>query len=249
MSQTTGIVSQAFDLAEAVEMFVAHARHFYYAVMLSSHCCPHCAGALAMLGESRCHCSSCGHEFDPTVAFQRCLTCGGLPKLRICWYACHACGADVLSRFVFDAHAFDREYFRERMAESRERRRCQRECICAIDIGNRSEVVVPPAADIESVPGLVEALDGLVAVPELAAWLPLAKGFDLNRYQTHLEAHIGPAELSFDDLPRLDEDARLDRIWRFIAIIFMAHAGLIEIAGDAGAIIVMRKHETNREGP
>jgi hypothetical protein len=82
----------------------------------------------------------------------------------------------------------------------------------------------------------------------MSAWLPLATGFDLSRYETHLEAHIGPIEMSFDDLPPLEEDARLDRIWRFIAIIFMAHAGLIEITRDAGAIMVMRKHETDREG-
>ncbi len=154
----------------------------------------------------------------------------------------------MLSRFVFGGHPFDQEYFRKRMAESRERKKEQRKGTCAVVVESRSEVVTPPAADLESVPGLVEALDGLVAVPEMAAWLPLATGFDLSRYETHLEAHIGPIEVSFDDLPPLDDNARLDRIWRFIAIIFMAHAGLIEITRDAGAIMVMRKHETYREG-
>lgn len=249
MRQEIGIISQACDLARTVEVFMAHARHYYYEVMLSGHACPRCAGRLSMVGESRCRCLSCGDTFDPTVALQRCSGCGGSPRLRICRYQCQRCGAAVLSRFIFDGHPFDREYFRERMTESRERKREQRERTCAVVAGNRSEVVTPPAADLESVPGLTEALDGLVAGSEMAAWLPLATGFDLSRYQAHLQAHIGPIEVYFDNLPPLNDNARLDRIWRFIAIIFMAHAGLIEITRDAGAIIVMRKDETNREGP
>jgi len=248
MRQEIGIISQAFDLARTVEVFMAHARYYYYEVMLSGHACPQCAGPLSMIGESRCRCLSCSATFDPTVAFQRCSGCGGSPRLQVCRYQCRRCGADVLSRFVFDGHPFDREYFRQRMAESRERKKEQRERTCAVVVESRSEVLAPPAADLESVPGLVEALDGLVAAPEMAVWLPLATGFDLSRYETHLEAHIGPIEMPFDDLPPLEEDARLDRIWRFIAIIFMAHAGLIEITRDAGAIMVMRKHETDREG-
>lgn len=249
MRQETTIIDQAFDLAKAVEMFRTHARYYYYEVMLSGHACPRCAGRLSMIGESRCRCLSCNATLDPTTVFQRCSVCGGSPRLRVCRYQCRRCGADMLSRFVFDGHPFDREYFRQRMAESRERTREEQERTSAMVVESRSEVVAPPAADLESVPGLVEALDGLVGAPEIAAWLPLAKGFDLSRYQTHLEAHIGAIEVYFDDLPPLDGNARLDRIWRFIAIIFMAHAGLIEITREAGAIIVVRKDEANGKGP
>ena len=243
-----GIIELAFDLARTVEVFMAHARDYYYQVMLSGHACPRCTGLLSMIGESRCRCLSCGDTFDPTVALQRCSSCGGGVRLRVCRYQCRRCGVEVLSRFMFDAHPFDREYFRQRMAESRERNKRQQERTCAMAAETRSEVVAPPAANLESVPGLAEALDSLVAVPEMAAWLPLATGFDLSRYQTHLEEHIGPIEVYFDDLPPLNDNARLDRVWRFIAIIFMAHAGLIEITRDASAIIVMRKRETDREG-
>jgi len=51
----------------------------------------------------------------------------------------------------------------------------------------------------------------------------------LHRYETHVWTHIGPIEVCFDQIPRLEKDVRKDRIWRFVAIIFMAHAGLIEI--------------------
>jgi hypothetical protein len=249
MMQQMSIIGQAFDLARTVEVFMTHARYYYYEVMLSGHACPQCAGPLSMIGESRCSCHSCGDTFDPTVTFQRCSSCEGDLKLRVCRYQCRRCGTDVLSRFFFDGHPFDREYFRQRMAESRERKKEQRERTCVMVVESRSEVIAPLAADLESVPGLVDALDGLVGAPEMAAWLPLAKGFDLSRYQTHLETHIGPIEVYFDDLPPLDDNTRLDRIWRFIAIIFMAHARLIEITREAGAIVVMRKHETNRKGP
>ena len=66
------IIKLAFDLATAVQAFIAHARRFCYEVMLSGFACERCGGALAMIAESRCRCSACGHVFDPTVAFQRC---------------------------------------------------------------------------------------------------------------------------------------------------------------------------------
>jgi hypothetical protein len=51
----------------------------------------------------------------------------------------------------------------------------------------------------------------------------------------------------FDDIPPLEENARLDRIWRFIAIIFMAHFGQISLLQE-GQVITVRRNETDREG-
>ncbi|MDI6451628.1 hypothetical protein [Anaerobaca lacustris] len=69
-------------------------------------------------------------------------------------------------------------------------------------------------------------------------------GFDLGRYPRHLQAHIGADERLFDDLPALEEDRRLDRTWRFVSIIFMAHPGLIDICQHERTILVNR-HETD----
>ncbi|MCO6438581.1 MAG: hypothetical protein J5J06_15930 [Phycisphaerae bacterium] len=242
------IIHLAFHLEDTVKLFVAHARRFYYEVMLSGRVCPGCSGQVTMTDESRCRCLSCGQAFDPTVAFQSCVACGGSPHLRIRRYRCRRCSAEVHSQFVFDTLPFDREYFRRRMAESRERKRQQPVRARPVIADGRSGAVAPPAVELHAVPGLVEALDGLVGSPQMAAWLPLAKGFDLSRYQAHLEAHIGPIEVYFDDLPPLEENARLDRVWRSIAIIFMAHFGLIEITRYARGIVVMRKDEADREG-
>ena len=52
--------------------------------------------------------------------------------------------------------------------------------------------------------------------------------FDLTRYQAHVQAHIRPIA-NLEQIPPLSEDRRKDRVWRFIAIIFLAHAGLIDI--------------------
>ena len=242
------IIRLAFELARAVETLVEHTRAFCYEVMLSACDCPKCGSALEMTGESRCQCRECGYEFDPTVAFQRCPACEGRLRLRICRYLCRDCGADVPSRFVFDGVVFDRDYFRRKMAESRERRQQDRVERRQQVMESRSPPAEPSPVDLGAVPGLLEALNNLTLIPDLAAWVPLIQGFDLDRYEAHLQAHIGANERRFDDLPPLDHNPRLDRIWRFIAIIFMAHAGRIRIRQQGPTILVVKPDETDRQG-
>lgn len=240
---------RAFALAQAVDALLEHTRRFCYQVMLSAFECPKCGASLEMIGESRCRCHACSHDFDPTVQFQRCPACDGRLRLRICRYVCRACGADVPSRFVFDGVVFDRDYFRRKMAESRERKREDRAERRQQAVDNRSLPADPSPMDLSAVPGLLDALNELTSVPELAAWAPLLKGFDLPRYEAHLEAHIGAHERRFDDLPALDDNPRLDRIWRFIAIIFMAHAGRIRIRQQGPTILVVKSNEADTERP
>ena len=234
----------AFHLTDVVSAFVQRARRLYYAVMLMGHACPDCDGALVMVGESRCRCRACGRTLDPTVAFQRCSACGGRPVLRIRRYQCSRCREDVPSRFVFQGLVFDAEYFRERMAEFRKRKQAERERLQERVVEDRSNVLDPPVADLESVPGLVDALNNLSLGPELCAWVPLQNGFDLGRYQRHLLAHVGLIQVCFEDLPPLEDNYRLDRIWRFVALIFMDHAGLIQIYQE-GRTIWVKQHETD----
>jgi hypothetical protein len=241
------IIAWAFRLADAVERFAQHARHFCYEVMLLGYACPTCSGSLEMLGEGRCRCGACGTTLDPTLAFQRCTACDGKPRLRRWRYECQRCGSEIVSRFLFDGLVFDREYFRKRMAESRQRRKEEREHLRTVVGENRSPVLEPSPVDIESMPGLVAALDGLAMLPEAMALLPVCKGFDLQRYERHLQAHIGDAEVRFDDIPALEEDPRKDRIWRFVGIIFMAHSGAVDVWQEGDTIMVMR-YETDREG-
>ncbi|MBL7223552.1 MAG: hypothetical protein ISS72_06855 [Candidatus Brocadiae bacterium] len=239
-----GLVSR---LVGRVKSFAERARRFYYAVMLAGHECPQCGSGLVMTTEGKCGCTRCGYEFDPTVAFQRCPECGGRLELRVQRYRCSECGKDAASRFLFDGLVFDAEYFRVKMAESRQRKREQRERVRQMLAECRSRDLSVPAAELSSIPGLVEALDGLVggAVP-VEEWQP-AQSFNLRRYQSHMEAHIRDFPLSLGELPALVADARKDLIWRFIAVIFMAHAGLLDVWQEGSTIWVM-KHETNGEG-
>ena len=120
------ITSMALALADATARFRRLARQFFYEVMLADHGCPTCGGRLHMIGESRCRCEACGLGLDPTREFQRCGRCGGQPVLRISRYQCRGCGVDVPSRFVFDGIVFDADYFRQKMAETRDRKKARR---------------------------------------------------------------------------------------------------------------------------
>jgi DNA-directed RNA polymerase subunit RPC12/RpoP len=241
------IIRLAFRLAEAVTGFAGRARQLYYAVVLMGHECPECVGKLTMLSEGRCCCGNCGKHFDPTAAFQTCRTCGGRLELRVRRYRCAACGADVASRFLFDGLAFDAEYFRQKMTESRQRKRELRERVRKMLAESRSPHLDVMPADLAAIPDLMEALSGLVwGTNEAVPWQP-GTGFDLKRYQSHVEAHIRDFPVCLDAIPPLDDPPRKDRVWRFVAIIFMAHAGLVDVWQDGPTIMVMR-HEANREG-
>jgi len=240
------IIALAFSLADAVATFAGRARRLYYAVMLLGHSCPACGSSLTMLAEGRCRCRSCNNEFDPTVAFQRCTACGGKPVLRVRRYQCQQCGTDTSSRFHFDGLVFDAGYFRRKMAESRERKKQQHEQVRKMLAECHSGALNLPAAELSSIPGLTDALNGLViGTGETISWKP-DKGFDLKRYESHIQAHIRDFPISLDEFPPLGENARKDRIWRFIAIIFLAHLGLIDIWQDGQSIMVI-KHEANGE--
>ncbi|HOW71361.1 MAG TPA: hypothetical protein PKY77_12225 [Phycisphaerae bacterium] len=156
------IVSQAFCMAAAVERFSEQARTFYYAVTLSRYLCPGCGRSVEMVSEGTCQYHSCGSSFDPTVTFQRCVSCGGKPRLMVRRYQCSNCGHDVVSRFLFDGLVFDAEYFRQKMAESRERKRELRERVRQMLAQGRSPAIQPEPIDLAAMPSLLEALDGLV---------------------------------------------------------------------------------------
>jgi hypothetical protein len=240
------IIALAFDMSEAVEAFVQKARGFFYQVVLFRHRCPSCNGALHAVGEGRCRCGLCGRELDPTIAFQRCVRCGGAPVLRIRRYECQDCGSDIQSRFLFDGLAFDPEYFRQKMAESRQRRDEQRERVRQMLAESRSDVLPLGEADLDCVPGLVAALNALTIGLDEGIVVEARPVFDLHRYEAHIQAHLGGLPVSLTEIPPLCEHLRKDLIWRFIAVIFLAHAGVVDIWQDGQNIRVI-EHEADRE--
>lgn len=243
---TAQIIQLAFRLTDTVAALKERVRWFYYAVLLMGHSCPRCNAGLIMVHEGQCQCQACDYRFDPTAAFQRCSACGGQPVLRVRRYQCQHCGADIQSRFLFGGFAFDAAYFRERMAEHRRRKAEQRDRVRLMLSETRSEALSSEAADLAVIPGLAEALNSLTTtVWDAESWRP-GEGFDLRRYQSHIQAHLRPFPLSLAEIPPLSEHARKDRIWRFIAILFLAHTGIVEIWQE-GQDIMVRQRETDAE--
>jgi len=240
------IITLAFDMAKAVEVFVQKAKKFFHSVMLFSHRCPECTGLLVMIAESKCRCVSCGKEVDPTVAFQRCSEYGGVPVLRVRRYQCRNCGSDIQSRFLFDGLAFDADYFRNKMMESRQRKTEQRERVRQMLAESRSADLPLGAVDLTAVPGLLDTLNGLTAGLDVAFAAISHDEFNLKRYEKHIQAHIQDFSVSLMEIPPLSNNLRKDLIWRFIAVIFLAHAGIIHVRQQGQNIMVI-KHETNRK--
>lgn len=231
----------------AVARLVERVRPFFYRVVLLSHTCPACEGPLTMIREGVCRCRRCGRSLDPTVAFQRCAACEGGLYLRVRRYACRRCGEEAESRFLFDGQVFNAEYFREKMAESRQRKRRARESAASKALAQRSTELAPGPADLASAPGLIETLNRLTGQPdpEFVAWA--REAFDLQRYERHVLRHVGSDPIPLEDLPPLDRHDRLERIRLFVAAVFLAHAGLIATEQYRQTILVSRR-ETDREG-
>jgi hypothetical protein len=242
------IVRRAFDMAVRVQQFFAKARRFYYLVMLFGCRCPRCKGSLDMVGEGRCRCNACTYEFDPTVAFQRCWSCGGTPVLRVRRYGCRNCGKDITSRFVFDGTAFDAGYFRRKMAESRQRKKELRQRVREMLAECRSSPLALEAVNLDSIPGLVDALNSLTN--GLGAYMPLEvkSQFDLDRYQTHIRSCLADEPVQLRDIPPLIEDLRLDLIWRFVAAVFLTHAGSVDICQQGETLWVMKRDDREGQG-
>jgi len=236
----------ALDMARAVEIFMQKARRFFYSVILLGYRCPKCNGSLRMAAEGRCKCLSCGNQFDPTATFQRCSACGGVPVLKVSRYQCENCHCDIRSKFLFDGLVFDAEYFRQRVAQSRQRKLAQREQVRKMLTESRSADLALGMADLDSVPGLLDALNKLTVGANEHFAIESRDQFDLRRYESHIQVHIQDFPLSLGEIPPLTENARKDLIWRFIVVIFLAHAGTIDIWQEGQAIMVI-KHEANRE--
>lgn len=150
-----------------------------------------------------------------------------------------------------DDDKFDAEYYRQRMAEVRQRERERRMRRIAEVLASQSgDLVVDRPIELDTVPGLTEALDGFVNTPiplEVLRGFAARSDFDLEGYQQHIVAHLGRFTTTFDAIPALIDNSHRDRIFRFIAMIFLAHAGRIELSQE-GDRILMRKHEAYQQG-
>jgi hypothetical protein len=169
-----------------------------------------------------------------------------VPVLRVRRYRCRDCGADVISKFLFDGLIFDADYFRQKMAESRKRKQEQREQVRRILAESRSGDLPMGQADLGNVPGLVDALNALTTGMDESLAIETGDEFNLKAYESHVRDHVRDLPLSLAEIPLLCENPRKDLIWRFIAVIFLAHIGVVDVWQE-GRDIMVKKHEANRE--
>lgn len=228
----------------AVEQFVRKVKDFFYQTMLLGHACPKCNQSVQMIAESRCKCRVCGYEFDPTLVFQQCVHCEGVPILKVRRYVCRKCGAEIKSKFVFEGLIFDARYFSQKMVESRQRKKEQREKVRLMLAECRSDTATTGPIDLQSIPDLLNALNQLTQGEDISQKLNLKIPFDLHRYQEHILKHLDSDEINFLHIPPCSKEKRLDVIWRFVALIFLAHAGRIEIKQE-GESIWVKQSETH----
>ena len=233
------MMSLAMDMMAIVETLKQKVKAFFYQVVLLNHDCPKCQGPLIMTGEGSCRCDCCNYEFDPTIAFQSCSTCGGHLKINIRRYQCTKCGADVRSRFLFDGLVFDGKYFQAKMTESRQRKQEQRERVRLMLVENRSETLTLESGDLSSVPGLIDALNSLTQGMDEKVLVALKARFDLAKYQDHIKLHLNADPMNLRDIPPLLDNPRLDLIWKFVAVIFLMQQAAVKIKQQDNEIWVM----------
>jgi len=247
MVKQINIIELALGMMAAVEDLLRKVRIYFYSIMLLGYSCPKCEGQLTMAAEGRCRCDSCSYELDPTIQFQRCSGCGGKVELKVRRYQCRKCGADVNSRFLFDGLVFSREYFQEKMAESRQRKKEQQEQVRQMLAESRSDSLMLEAGDLGSVPGLIEALNGLTQGIDENVLVELKSKFDLQRYQDHIGQYISDEPVNLREIPAIIENSRLDLIWRFVAVIFLEHQCMVDIQQQEQNIWVSKYADRQRQ--
>ena len=102
------------------------------------------------------------------------------------------------------------------------------------------------AVDFKAVPDLVDSLNSLTTGLGADFTIESRDEFDLNRYQSHIRAYIGDFPINLLDIPALCENERKDVIWRFIAVVFLAHGCVVDIWQDGLDIMVKKHVDTKR---
>ena len=102
------------------------------------------------------------------------------------------------------------------------------------------------AFSLDELPDLVAVLNSLSAGVASPLRLAPREEFNLRRYEAHVQAHLRTIPIMFDEVPPLSENTLYDRVWRFIAILFLAQAGAIRVWQEGPTIWVMT-YEVDRE--
>jgi len=232
-----------------VENYKKSAKQFYFDVLFGKYRCPQCHGILCLTGPSMAACQ-CGLIIDPTIEFQRSNCCNKPLVKRICHYACTKCWKSVRSQFLFDERLFDRAYFREMVAKSRQRKRYKEELrkaqirFCSGELLLLSKINRDWIDDFE---GDLNEFVSSAEKPYDSDIFDTGKDFDLCEYWHHIQRQIDSNEIFFSDIIPLYDDSRKDRARCFVALVFMEHDRQVWMTEYNDDILVER-YEAHFEG-
>ncbi len=241
--QSNPLIKSVYRVLGQIDAFKAHARAFYFEVILSAYRCPKCRQALTMTGQSECACAS-GHTFDPTIVFQKSICCQARLVKKTFHYACAHCHKTIPSRFLFDERVLDRSYFCKMMQESRRRAKAKKEEIRRLLAESRSEEFqLLDSPDIESIPGLINDLDSFIQDGiSKSTDLVFESHFEfkIDEYRNHILSVLTWSSITFSEIAPFIQDRRRDRIWRFITLIYMQQDREVDITQEGNDLWVQR---------
>lgn len=220
-------------------------RQLYFEALLSLYRCPQCAGHLQMAGTSRCICS-CGKSFDPTLVFQKSTCCGASLVKKIFHYVCSNCNKTVPSRFIFDERIFDKAYFRDMVQISRERTKRKREELRRLLFKARSgDLPFLEAPSLGKIAGLEQSLDDFIGSEDASGKFDfdVRSEFTMRDYRAHILSALGWGGRLFSSIEMLTENRRLDKVRRFITLIFMQHEREVQLTQLEDDLMIQRAYE------
>jgi hypothetical protein len=157
----------------------------------------------------------------------------------------HFCMAEL--GMSWPLHKRDSTYFVEKMREARRRKKERRERMLALiprrQCWEEPEVLEAEGGEADTFLStlLAETRDVPAATQIWLQWLAKRPEFDLKDAEEHLLRHVTTEGVDIRALPPLVENPKLDIIFKFVAAIFLRHAGLIHLdQPDPETIFVSR---------
>jgi hypothetical protein len=133
------------------------------------------------------------------------------------------------------------------MRESRERSKKKREEIKRLLTNSRSNALtLTENPSLESVPGLVEDLNDFIQLEsDEAGQMIFNEGprFSMDDYRNHINSSLTWDGISFSEIVPLIDDIRIDRIWRFITLVYMQQDREVDLSQQGQDIFVKRIYD------
>ena len=130
------------------------------------------------------------------------------------------------------------------MQESRRRVKERREKIKKLLAESRSgSLPLMEDPHLESIPGLIQDLNDFIqsdSAQMSQSCFDAKPGFDLNNYRDHILSILSWDCMLFSDISPIIEDCRLDKIWRFITLIFMHNDREVELTQYGNDLLVQK---------